>query len=198
MTEPSSLKVKSTNLNYSESNNEQTNDEQAQLDFTFMQRAYELAQQAEQHDEIPVGAVVVHQGKIIGEGFNQSITLNDPSSHAEMNAIRQAGTYLNNYRLLDCTLYVTLEPCPMCAGLLVHSRIQRLVFASHDLKTGAAGSAFNLANNSQLNHQIEISSGVLQESCSQLLSAFFKRRRKEKKQAKQATKNILHEYKEDN
>jgi len=195
MTEPSSLKVKSTNLNYSESNNEQTNDEQAQLDFTFMQRAYELAQQAEQHDEIPVGAVVVHQGKIIGEGFNQSITLNDPSSHAEMNAIRQAGTYLNNYRLLDCTLYVTLEPCPMCAGLLVHSRIQRLVFASHDLKTGAAGSAFNLANNSQLNHQIEISSGVLQESCSQLLSAFFKRRRKEKKQAKQAAKNNQLEHK---
>ena len=109
--------------------------EQAQLDLTFMQRALELAQQAEQHDEIPVGAVVVHQGKIIGEGFNQSIMLNDPSSHAEMNAIRQAGDSLNNYRLLDCTLYVTLEPCPMCAGLLVHSRIKRLVYACSDLKT---------------------------------------------------------------
>ena len=164
----------------------QNPEQQRQLDLTFMQRAFELAQQAEQHDEIPVGAVVVHQGKIIAEGFNQSIMLNDPSSHAEMNAIRQAGEYLNNYRLLDCTLYVTLEPCPMCAGLLVHSRIKRLVYACSDLKTGAAGSAFNLVNNPQLNHQLEISSDIMQEDCSQLLSAFFKRRRKEKKQAKQA------------
>jgi tRNA(adenine34) deaminase len=166
--------------------------EQNQLDLTFMQRAFELAQQAEQHDEIPVGAVVVHQGKIIGEGFNQSIMLNDPSSHAEMNAIRQAGEFLNNYRLLDCTLYVTLEPCPMCAGLLVHSRINRLVYACSDLKTGAAGSAFNLVNSPLLNHQIEVHSSIMQEECSQLLSSFFKRRRKEKKQAKQAkqaTKN---------
>ena len=164
----------------------QSPEQQRQLDLTFMQRAFELAQQAEQHDEIPVGAVVVHQGKIIAEGFNQSIMLNDPSSHAEMNAIRQAGEYLNNYRLLDGTLYVTLEPCPMCAGLLVHSRIKRLVYACSDLKTGAAGSAFNLVNNPQLNHQLEISSDIMQEDCSQLLSAFFKRRRKEKKQAKQA------------
>ena len=163
----------------------QNPEQQRQLDLTFMQRAFELAQQAEQHDEIPVGAVVVHQGKIIAEGFNQSIMLNDPSSHAEMNAIRQAGKFLNNYRLLDCTLYVTLEPCPMCAGLLVHSRIKRLVYACSDLKTGAAGSAFNLVNNPQLNHQLEISSDIMQEDCSQLLSAFFKRRRKEKKQAKQ-------------
>jgi tRNA(adenine34) deaminase len=105
-----------------------------------------------------------------------------------MNAIRQAGAYLKNYRLLDCTLYVTLEPCPMCAGLLVHSRIKRLVYASADLKTGAAGSTLNLTNSPQLNHQIVVNSGVMQEDCSQLLSAFFKRRRKEKKQAKQAAK----------
>lgn len=163
----------------------QSPEQQRQVDLAFMQRAFELAQQAELHDEIPVGAVVVHQGKIIAEGFNQSIMLNDPSSHAEMNAIRQAGEYLNNYRLLDCTLYVTLEPCPMCAGLLVHSRIKRLVYACSDLKTGAAGSAFNLVNSSQLNHQLEVSSNIMQEKCSQLLSAFFKRRRKEKKQAKQ-------------
>ncbi|KGJ96264.1 tRNA adenosine(34) deaminase TadA [Colwellia psychrerythraea] len=163
-------------------------EEQALLDITFMKRAIELAQQAELHDEIPVGAVVVYQDKIIGEGFNQSIMLNDPSSHAEMNAIRAAGDFLNNYRLLDCTLYVTLEPCPMCAGLLVHSRIKRLVYACSDLKTGAAGSAFNLVNSPQLNHQIEVQSGNLQEECSQLLSSFFKRRRKEKKQAKQAAK----------
>lgn len=163
-------------------------EEQALLDIKFMQRAFELAQIAEQHDEIPVGAVVVFQGKIIGEGFNQSIMLNDPSSHAEMNAIRAAGNFLNNYRLLDCTLYVTLEPCPMCAGLLVHSRIKRLVYACSDLKTGAAGSAFNLVNTPQLNHQLDVHSNILQAECSQLLSTFFKRRRKEKKQAKQAAK----------
>ncbi|MBL4823146.1 MAG: tRNA adenosine(34) deaminase TadA [Colwellia sp.] len=150
----------------------------------FMQQAFKLAQKAEQYNEIPVGAVVVYQGKIIGEGFNQSIMLNDPSAHAEMLAIRQAGEYLNNYRLLDCTLYVTLEPCPMCAGLLVHSRIKQLVYASPDLKTGAAGSTFNLVSNEQLNHQVIITSGVLQAQCSQLLSSFFKRRRAEKKQQK--------------
>ena len=157
-------------------------------DQIFMQRAYELAQQAEQHNEIPVGAVVVYQGEIIGEGFNQSILLNDPSAHAEMIAIRQAGKHLNNYRLLDCTLYVTLEPCPMCAGLLVHSRIERLVFASPDLKTGSAGSTFNLVNSSQLNHQVIVESGVMAKQCSELLSAFFKRRRNEKKSAKKALK----------
>ena len=106
--------------------NQQTSD--TELDIKFMQRAYQLAQQAEAINEIPVGAVIVVNGQIIGEGFNQSISLNDPSAHAEMLAIRQAGNYLSNYRMLDCTLYVTLEPCPMCAGLLVHSRIKRLVY----------------------------------------------------------------------
>ncbi|GAA6172301.1 tRNA adenosine(34) deaminase TadA [Colwellia sp. KU-HH00111] len=157
-------------------------------DLHFMHKAFELAELAEQHDEIPVGAVVVYKGQIIGEGFNQSIRQNDPSAHAEMMAIRQAGKYLNNYRLLDCTLYVTLEPCPMCAGLLVHSRIKRLVYASADLKTGAAGSVFNLLKNAQLNHQIAITEGVMKEQCSQLLSSFFKRRRLEKKALKQAQK----------
>jgi tRNA(adenine34) deaminase len=147
----------------------------------FMEQAFKLAQQAEKYNEIPVGAVVVYQGRVIGEGYNQSIMLNDPSAHAEMLAIRQAGEYLNNYRLLDCTLYVTLEPCPMCAGLLVHSRIKKLVYASPDLKTGAAGSTFNLVCNEQLNHQITVTGGVLQTQCSQLLSSFFKRRRAEKK-----------------
>jgi tRNA(adenine34) deaminase len=163
---------------------------QSNLEQKFMQRAFELAQEAERHNEIPVGAVLVYQGKIIGEGFNQSIMLNDPSSHAEMNAIRQAGQTLNNYRLLDCTLYVTLEPCPMCAGLLVHSRIKRLVFASHDLKTGAAGSALNLVNHEKLNHQIEIKSGLMAKKCSELLSNFFKRRRAEKKSNKNKLKTI--------
>jgi len=152
----------------------------------FMEQAFKLAQQAEQNNEIPVGAVVVYQGKIIGEGFNKSIMLNDPSAHAEMLAIRQAGKYLNNYRLLDCTLYVTLEPCPMCAGLLVHSRIKRLVYASPDLKTGAAGSTFNLVCNEQLNHQVLVTGGILKIQCSQLLSTFFKRRRAEKKQQRKS------------
>ncbi len=147
----------------------------------FMQRAFELAQKAESYNEIPVGAVVVFQDKIIGEGFNQSILRHDPSAHAEMLAIKEAAQKLNNYRLLNCTLYVTLEPCSMCAGLLVHSRIQRLVYACSDLKTGAAGSVFNLVANDKLNHQISTSSGIMNEECSHLLSNFFKRRRAEKK-----------------
>ncbi|WDE10675.1 tRNA adenosine(34) deaminase TadA [Thalassomonas haliotis] len=153
-------------------------------DQLFMQRAYELAQQAEAMDEIPVGAVIVSGGKIIAEGFNQSICNNDPSAHAEMVAIRQAGQAINNYRMLDCTLYVTLEPCAMCAGLLVHSRIKRLVYASDDKKTGAAGSVFDLVKCDRLNHQLEVTSGVMQAECSELLSAFFKRRRAEKKAEK--------------
>jgi tRNA(adenine34) deaminase len=163
-------------------------EEQRALDQVFMQRAFELAQQAEAIDEIPVGAVVVANNKIISEGYNKSITLNDPSAHAEMVAIRHAGLALQNYRLLDCTLYVTLEPCPMCAGLLVHSRIKRVVYATTDLKTGAAGSAFNLLCDEKHNHQIQLSSGVMAEECSQLLSTFFKRRRTEKKVLKQKMK----------
>lgn len=154
-------------------------------DEKFMLRAIELAKAAEQHDEVPVGAVIVVDGKIIAEGFNQSIMKNDPSAHAEMIAIRNAGAILKNYRMLDATLYVTLEPCPMCAGLLVHSRIKRLVFASQDLKTGAVKSAFNLLNHEKQNHQVDVSQGLMASECSHLLSSFFKRRRKEKKLARQ-------------
>ena len=157
-------------------------------DQLFMQRAIELAQQAEAINEIPVGAVVVYQRKIIGEGFNQSITLHDPSAHAEMQAIRQAGQYLNNYRLIGCSLYVTLEPCSMCAGLLVHSRIKRLIYGASDTKTGAAGSVFNLVTNEKLNHQIEVNAGVMGKQCSEILSAFFKRRRQEIKIQKEKRK----------
>jgi len=164
------------------------NSSELETDQYFMQRAYQLALMAEQHDEIPVGAVVVANGKIIGEGYNQSIMLNDPSAHAEMIAIRQAGQYLNNYRLIDCTLYVTLEPCPMCAGLSVHGRVKRLVYAANDNKTGAAGSLLNLVNHPDLNHQIEVTEGILAEECSSLISAFFKRRRAEKKSLKQELK----------
>lgn len=158
-------------------------------DEQFMRRAMALAEIAQSHNEIPVGAVVVFNGKIIGEGFNQSIMNSDPSAHAEMMAIRDAGKNIENYRLLDCTLYVTLEPCPMCAGLLVHSRIKQLIFASNDLKTGAAGSAFNLVNHQKHNHQLEVKSGLLADECSTMLSAFFKRRRAEKKAEKKANKS---------
>ncbi|MBA6254305.1 MAG: tRNA(adenine34) deaminase [Colwellia sp.] len=163
---------------------------QQALDQVFMQRAFELAQQAEAINEIPVGAVVVANNQVISEGYNQSITLNDPSAHAEMVAVRRAGLALQNYRLLDCTLYVTLEPCPMCAGLLVHSRIKRVVYATPDLKTGAAGSAFNLLSDEKHNHQIVLSCGIMAKECSQLLSAFFKRRRAEKKALKQQAKLV--------
>ncbi len=161
---------------------------QQQLDQQFMAEALVLASQAEQQGEIPVGAVLVCDNKIIARGWNQSIQLHDPSAHAEMIAIRQAGATVANYRMLDCTLYVTLEPCPMCAGLLVHSRIKRLVFGASDLKTGSAGSVFNLVASDKLNHQIEVLPGVLAEECSTMLSAFFKRRRAEKKTLKQQTK----------
>jgi tRNA(adenine34) deaminase len=172
-----------------------TETEQQAIDETFMALAINLAKQAEEHDEIPVGAIVVADGVVIGEGFNQSIMLNDPSAHAEMLAIRQAGKNRENYRLLDCTLYVTLEPCPMCAGLLVHSRVKRIVFGALDLKTGSAGSVFNITHSEKLNHQIPVTSGVLASECSQLLSAFFKRRRQEKKQLKQTLKSNTHKKK---
>ena len=152
----------------------------------WMKKALECAQRAEATDEIPVGAVLVRDDELIAQGWNQSITLNDPSAHAEMMAIRQAGQILNNYRLIDCTLYVTLEPCSMCAGLLVHSRIKRLVFGATDLKTGSAGSIMNLVQEPRLNHQLEVTSGVLAQQCAEQLSAFFRRRRQEHKERKKA------------
>ena len=164
------------------------NDNDRSQDEFFMRQAIELAMKAQSHNEIPVGAVIVVNGEIIGEGFNQSIMNNDPSAHAEMMAIRHAGKTLDNYRLIDCTLYVTLEPCMMCSGLLVHSRISRLVYAAKDLKTGAAGSAFNLVEHEKHNHKIEVTSGVLAEECGQLLSSFFKRRRKEIKEKRKQNK----------
>ncbi|TLU66798.1 tRNA adenosine(34) deaminase TadA [Thalassotalea litorea] len=162
------------------------NSDTHEQDQMFMRAAMVEAKRAASVGEIPVGAILVYNGEIIARGCNQSITLNDPSAHAEMQAIRAAGDVLNNYRMLDCTLYVTLEPCPMCAGLLVHSRIKRLVFGARDEKTGACGSVFNLVQSEQLNHQLEITAGVLAQECSENLSAFFKQRRADKKKQKQA------------
>ena len=163
------------------------------LDQQFMQQAIAQAELAEQHGEIPVGAVLVSNGEVIASGFNQSIMNHDPSAHAEMIAIRNAGAKLENYRMLDCTLYVTLEPCPMCAGLLVHSRIKRVVYGANDLKTGACKSVFNLTQSDKLNHQLEVTEGVLAQQCSTMLSAFFKRRRDEKKALKKQLKQQLKE-----
>ena len=156
----------------------------------WMAQALMLADKAETEGEIPVGALVVRDNEIIAQGWNRSICTHDPSAHAEMLAIRQAGQYLENYRMLDCTLYVTLEPCSMCAGLLVHSRIKRLVYGADDAKTGAVNSVINLVQHPQFNHQIEVTSGVLAQECGDKLSAFFKRRRKEIKALRQEQKKV--------
>lgn len=153
----------------------------ASRDEYWMTKAIRLSHFASRKGEIPVGAVLVKNDRLVAAGCNLSITLNDPSAHAEMVAIRRAGKKLSNYRLIDTTLYVTLEPCSMCAGLLVHSRVSRLVFAAPDAKTGAAGSVLNLCSHEQLNHQLHITRGVLEAECSQNLSAFFRALRKNKK-----------------
>ena len=146
-------------------------------DESYMQRALELARQAEAAGEVPVGAVIVRDGTIIAEGWNQPICADDPSAHAEMIALRAAGQALASYRLLDTTLYVTLEPCVMCAGAMVHARVRRLVFGATDPRAGAAGSVFNVVQHAALNHRIECTGGVLAEECGALLREFFVARR---------------------
>ncbi|MFN7098355.1 MAG: tRNA adenosine(34) deaminase TadA, partial [Gammaproteobacteria bacterium] len=121
-------------------------------DLEYMQQALELAHYAEQQGEVPVGAVVVFQNEIIGKGWNQPISRHDPTAHAEIMAMREAAANIGNYRLVDCDLYVTLEPCPMCAGAMIHARIKRLIYGTADPRSGAAGSVFNLINSTQLNH----------------------------------------------
>ncbi|RUO75771.1 tRNA adenosine(34) deaminase TadA [Idiomarina seosinensis] len=148
-----------------------------QQDDYYMQRALELAAQAAADDEVPVGAVLVLNDEIIGEGYNQVITLSDASAHAEAQAIRAAGRSLNNYRLVDSTLYVTLEPCAMCAGLITHARVKRLVFGATDPRTGATGTAIEVLNHGTMNHKVEVQSGVLAEQCGDILRQFFRARR---------------------
>jgi tRNA(adenine34) deaminase len=146
-------------------------------DRAFMQRALELARVAEADGEVPVGAVIVAAGRIVAEGWNRPIERCDPTAHAEMVALRAAGAALGSYRLTGCTLYVTLEPCAMCAGAMVHARIARLVFAATDPRAGAAGSVFNIVQHPALNHRIECSGGLLAEESSALLRGFFTARR---------------------
>lgn len=153
-------------------------------DEAYMKTALALAERASEAGEVPIGAVVVYQGRIIGEGFNQTITTLDPSAHAEMVAIREAAKTIGNYRLVDCTLYVTIEPCSMCVGLLVHSRISRLVFGATEPKAGAVCSASRVQEQAHFNHQFTIDSGVLAAECSAIMSRFFRERRERKKALK--------------
>lgn len=143
----------------------------------FMRYAFTLAEDAKEAGEIPIGAVVVHKNRIIGRGYNQTEMLNDATAHAEMIAVSAASATLDNKYLQDCTLYVTLEPCPMCAGALVWSKIDRIVFGAADSKSGACGSIFNLAANNKLNHQIEVIQGVLEKDCEWILKQFFSEKR---------------------
>lgn len=144
----------------------------------WMQLAYELAQQAQEEGEVPVGAVVVSDDKLIATGYNQSIMLNDPSAHAEIIALRNAGKVLGNYRLTQCQLYVTLEPCCMCAGAIVQSRISHLYYGADDQKSGAVNSVFQLLSGKQLNHRVDVQAGFLEQQCSNQLKHFFKAKRK--------------------
>ncbi|MFT5396551.1 MAG: tRNA(adenine34) deaminase [Gammaproteobacteria bacterium] len=146
-------------------------------DKEWMQCAFKLAQKAKEHDEVPVGAVIVHEDKIIGEGWNQPISSNDPTAHAEIIALRDAGNNVGNYRLPDATMYVTLEPCAMCAGAIIHARLSKIIFAVADPKTGACGSIFNLLQAEELNHKVEIDKGIMEDECRSLIQTFFKVKR---------------------
>jgi len=149
-------------------------------DEDFMRQAMTLAAEAAALGEVPVGAIVVKDGIIIGTGRNAPISLNDPTAHAEIQAMRAAAQHLGNYRLVDCTLYVTLEPCAMCSGAIQHARIARLVYGASDPKTGCCGSVVNLMAEQKLNHHCQVSSDILAAECGALLSDFFRQRRLEK------------------
>jgi tRNA(adenine34) deaminase len=147
------------------------------LDRQWMAEALLMAGWAERDEEVPIGAVIVRDGEIIGRGWNQNIGLHDPSAHAEIMAMRAAGSMLGNHRLPECSLYVTLEPCPMCVGAMVHARLKRLVFGADDPKTGAAGGRIDLLGNPAHNHLVKVNGGCLAEECSALLKNFFRQRR---------------------
>ncbi len=152
-------------------------DERASLDQFWMQRAIELAKLAESCGEVPVGAVLVKDDQIIGEGYNSPISEKDPTAHAEIRALRDAAQRIGNYRLLNTALYVTLEPCLMCVGAIVHARVSEVIFGATEPKTGAAGSVFDVLTSPAHNHQVELRGGVLADDCAQLLSDFFLQRR---------------------
>ncbi|MGA9575241.1 MAG: tRNA adenosine(34) deaminase TadA [Lysobacterales bacterium] len=146
-------------------------------DKVWMNEALLLARRASEEDEVPIGAVVVREAEIIGRGWNRNIGLHDPTAHAEIMAMREAGKTLGNHRLPNCSLYVTLEPCPMCAGAMIHARLERVVYGADDPKTGAAGGVFDLLGNPAHNHAVKVAGGCLAEESSVLLRKFFRLRR---------------------
>lgn len=147
----------------------------------YMNEAIKLAKEAFDNDEVPIGAVIVHKGEIIGRGCNKRNTLKNPLMHAEIIAINEAAGYLNDWRIEECTMYVTVEPCPMCSGAIVQSRIPEVVFGARNKKAGCAGSVLNLLQQPGLNHRVNITEGVLEEECSSIMTEFFKRFRKNSK-----------------
>ena len=151
--------------------------QQSNTDEPWMQEALRLAQRALEAGEVPVGAIVVHQGEIVGRGFNRNIKDSDPTAHAEIIALREAGARLGNHRLGECDLFVTIEPCAMCAGAMVHARVRRLIFGADDPKAGAVNSALHVLNHPRLNHKIEVRDGVMAGRCAEILQEFFRRRR---------------------
>lgn len=150
---------------------------QDEIDRRYMQEAIELARKALESEDVPIGALVVYRGRVIGRGYNQREKLQDPTAHAEMLALTAAAEYIGHWRLENCTVYVTLEPCPMCAGALVLARVARLVYGAADEKAGACGSLYQITQDPRLNHRVETVSGVLAEAAVELLQAFFQRRR---------------------
>ena len=150
-------------------------------DERFIRIAIDAARIAEENGDVPIGAVIVHQGTVIAKAYNQREQLQDPTAHAEIIALTQAAAALENWHLHDCTMYVTLEPCPMCAGALVLGRVDRLVYGCDDPKTGACKSLFNIVQDERLNHRLEVISGVLQEQCREQLQEFFAQRREQNK-----------------
>lgn len=157
----------------------------------FMAEAIKEALKADQLNEVPVGAVVVLDGEIIGRGYNQPISGCDPTAHAEVMALRNAAKSIHNYRLADATLYVTIEPCTMCAGAIVHSRVDRLVYGATEPKAGVVQSQEQIFSKPYFNHQLEVIGGVLEDQCTAVIQAFFQRRREEKKAEKAAAKKSL-------
>jgi tRNA(adenine34) deaminase len=157
------------------------------LDKVYLKLAIDQARNAQMLGEVPVGAIIVHDGKVLSTGYNQPIGNSDPTAHAEIQAIRAAAALLGNYRLPECTLYVTLEPCVMCAGAIMHARMKRVVFGANDPKTGACGSVTNLFSERKLNHQTQVEGGVLEDDCALLLKDFFAQRRLEKQMAAEAS-----------
>ena len=157
-----------------------------QEDERFMRLAIEQAQIAEEHGDVPIGAIIVYENQIIGRAYNQREQLNDPTAHAEIIALTQAAAFLESWRLHGCTIYVTLEPCPMCAGALVLARLDRLVYGCDDPKTGAVKSLYTITTDERLNHRLEVISDVLEEPCRQQLQQFFARRRQENKNNQQS------------